>query len=102
MVALYMSQKSPHKEHEEVELILESYADSLHDLNLKIRGLLGQISDTREFIQTAMDEARNRIIRMSLTMEICMLGVSIGAVISGVFGNFYLRKSSILEDLIYQ
>jgi len=47
-----------------------------------------QISDTREFINTHLDEARNRIMRMSLVMEMCMLGVSTGAVISGIFGKF--------------
>ena len=37
--------------------------------------MLAQIDETKEFINTQLNEARNRIIRMSLNIEMCMLGM---------------------------
>jgi hypothetical protein len=36
------------------------------------------------------DESRNRIMRMSLVMEMGMLGVGVGGVLAGIFGNLML------------
>jgi hypothetical protein len=46
-----------------------------------------QITDTREFMNTHLDETRNRIMRMSLLMDMCVLGVATGAVVASIFGN---------------
>lgn len=43
MVDLFLSQPAQSQEHEEVELILEGYKDGLHDLHLRINGLLVQV-----------------------------------------------------------
>ena len=47
---------------------------------------LSQIDETKEFINTQLNEARNRIIRLSLNIEMCMLGLTFGACFGSIFG----------------
>jgi hypothetical protein len=46
-----------------------------------------QISDHRRFNMTRLDENRNQIMNITLIMEVCMLGIGTGTLISGIFGN---------------
>jgi len=36
---------------------------------------------------TRLDENRNQIMNITLIMEVCMLGIGTGTLISGIFGN---------------
>ena len=44
------------------------------------------VEETNQFINTHLDTVRNRMIRMSLFMEMGTLSLASGAVIAGVFG----------------
>ena len=78
------------------------------EITLANQTMLAQIDETKEFINTQLNEARNRIIRMSLNIEMCMLGLTFGACFASVFGMnlrsgledhplaFYLTVSSII------
>ena len=44
------------------------------------------VEETNQFINTHLDTVRNRILRMSLFMEMGTLSLASGAVIAGVFG----------------
>ena len=44
------------------------------------------VEETNQFIHTHLDTVRNRMIRMSLFMEMGTLSLATGAVIAGIFG----------------
>merc|ERR1712135_240026 len=44
------------------------------------------VEETNQFIHTHLDTVRNRMIRMSLFMEMGTLSLASGAVVAGVFG----------------
>jgi len=48
---------------------------------------------------TRLDENRNRIMHITLIMEMCMLGVGVGAVIAGIFGKY---QKLFLEQTVLQ
>jgi len=95
MSSLYLSEKRDISEHEEVELLLEGYRLDLQEIQLANQTMLGRIDETKEFINTQLNESRNRIIRMSLNIEMCMLGLTFGACFASIFG---MNLKSGLED----
>jgi len=95
MSNLYLSEKRCESEHEEVELLLEGYRCDLEEIQLVVTTMLAQIDETKEYINTQLTEARNRIIRLSLNIELCMLGLTFGACFGSVFG---MNLTSGLED----
>ncbi len=71
---------------EELELILEAYNADLKEVELELAAMKEQIEDTNDFIKMHLDTTRNRIIKLSLFMEMGTLSVGAGALLAGVFG----------------
>lgn len=87
LIGLYLTQKRAKiSEHEEVELLLESYLSDLEDIHSNIRKIKDRIEDTHHFIGAHLDTARNKMIQMSLFMEMGTLSLGSGALIAGIFG----------------
>jgi len=87
MIGLYLTKKRTKiSEHEEVELLLESYLADLDDIHSSVRRIKYRIEDTNQFIAAHLDTARNKMIRMSLFMEMGTLSLGSGALIAGIFG----------------
>eukprot|EP00088_Acartia_fossae_P025069 TRINITY_DN25935_c0_g1_i1.p1 TRINITY_DN25935_c0_g1~~TRINITY_DN25935_c0_g1_i1.p1 ORF type:complete len:451 (+),score=50.32 TRINITY_DN25935_c0_g1_i1:123-1475(+) len=87
MVGLYLThRRTKTSEHEEVELLLESYLADLDDIQSSIKRIKERIEDTNHFIAAHLDTARNKMIRMSLFMEMGTLSIGSGALIAGIFG----------------
>lgn len=92
---LYLGENIVSSEHEEVELILEGYLLDIQEIQFSSQAMLLQLDDTKEYITTQVNESRNRIIRMSLSIEMCMLGLTFGACFASLFG---MNLKSGLED----
>lgn len=71
---------------EKVQLLVEGYKLDLQDIQLSIASMLSHIDEAKENINKLMAEARNRIIRLSLNIELSMLGLGFGAFLGSVFG----------------
>jgi len=85
--SLYLTStcRAPH-DHSEVELLVEAYFHDLVDILCDIRSMKDMVEETNQFIHTHLDTVRNRMIRMSLFMEMGTLSLASGAVVAGVFG----------------
>ena len=90
MVSLYLTRKKQGRMEEggqeEVELLLNSYAADLDDIDTEVKILIDVIEDTDQFISAHMDSVRNEIIKMSLFTEVGGVIMGFGAVVSGIFG----------------
>jgi len=87
LVQLYLT--SPEREvtdHTELELIFESYYADFEEIVAEIKTVKDTIEDTNQFISAHLDSVRNKMLRMSLMMEMGALALGSGAVVGGVFG----------------
>ena len=73
-------------DHQELELLLESYFADLEEIEAEIKTFKEMIEDTNQFISAHLDSVRNKMIRMSLFMEMGALALGSGAVVGGIFG----------------
>jgi len=87
LVGLYLSRPSREiHDHEELELLFEAYFADFEEIEAEIRAVKEMIEDTNQYISTHLDTVRNKMIRMSLFMEMGALALGSGAVVGGVFG----------------
>eukprot|EP00096_Caligus_rogercresseyi_P007378 TRINITY_DN25223_c0_g1_i1.p1 TRINITY_DN25223_c0_g1~~TRINITY_DN25223_c0_g1_i1.p1 ORF type:complete len:433 (-),score=112.91 TRINITY_DN25223_c0_g1_i1:296-1594(-) len=86
MEALYLSNKTKPGCHEEVELLLEAYDADLRELESRVNSMKTMIEETNDFINTHLNTLRNKIMRMSLFMEIGTLSAGSGALVGGILG----------------
>eukprot|EP00698_Gefionella_okellyi_P002212 TRINITY_DN12032_c0_g1_i1.p1 TRINITY_DN12032_c0_g1~~TRINITY_DN12032_c0_g1_i1.p1 ORF type:complete len:461 (-),score=100.09 TRINITY_DN12032_c0_g1_i1:34-1416(-) len=92
MAALFLTKRSltgvsrPVAEHEEAELLLESYARQLDDASGKVLQMKQEITNSKEIVALDMDRNRNRIIRLNLFMTMSSLSLSTIGVTAGIFG----------------
>ena len=89
MLSLYLTSKQGRVDvggPDEVELLLNSYAADLDDIDTEVKILIDVIEDTDQFISAHMDSVRNEIIKMSLFTEVGGVIMGFGAVVSGIFG----------------
>ena len=66
--------------------MLESYFADLEEIEAEIKTFKEMIEDTNQFISAHLDSVRNKMIRMSLFMEMGALALGSGAVVGGIFG----------------
>ena len=74
-------------------MLLESYFADLEEIEAEIKTFKEMIEDTNQFISAHLDSVRNKMIRMSLFMEMGALALGSGAVVGGIFG----RAAKILQ-----
>ena len=68
-------------------MLLESYFADLEEIEAEIKTFKEMIEDTNQFISAHLDSVRNKMIRMSLFMEMGALALGSGAVVGGIFGR---------------
>ena len=82
MVGLYLTKPQRNvNDHEELELLLESYFADFEEIEAEIKTFKEMIEDTNQFISAHLDSVRNKMIRLSLFME--MGALALGNVWSG-------------------
>jgi len=87
LVGLYLSRpRKDINDHEELELLFEAYFADFEEIEAEIKTVKEMIEDTNQFISAHMDSVRNKMIRMSLFMEMGALAMGSGAVVGGIFG----------------
>ena len=73
-------------DHEEVEFLLEAYLADIQECLNKGKGMIEQIEDSMDVIEIHLNMQRNKIINLSLLMEMMGVTAGIGAVIGGIMG----------------
>merc|ERR1712223_1697989 len=79
-------EKSDETDHEEVELLLEAYAADLNHISSEANRMKVALDDTDDFVNTHLSTMRNKIIRMSLFMEMGMFSIAVPALLAGIGG----------------
>lgn len=93
MLQMFLSQKNmrfgqlpPSKQHEDLELLLESYLRELIHLNSSAFTLRKKIQTSQDLVNVALDNYRNRMMHTNVQMAISSVCLSIGTVGVGIFG----------------
>lgn len=73
-------------EHEEVELILETYLRKVDELENEVEQNVQSISLTEEHIQIRLDSIRNSMMKLELLGSLCTFGVTSAALGASLFG----------------
>ena len=74
------------EEEELVETLIEVYNSRLDSLNDRIEELATNIETTQGTLELQLDNERNRIARLELTLNMAGLCVGVSAMVSGFFG----------------
>ena len=92
MAACYLTfrheqgEPAPPDEHMQVELIMETYRTRMEDLLDRIAEVFRQIESTRTVFALSLDNTRNRIARMDLSLTMGAVSLSFSMAIAGFFG----------------
>ncbi|KAI5477158.1 hypothetical protein MNV49_006814 [Pseudohyphozyma bogoriensis] len=102
LAAMYLTAKAegkprdPH-DHEEIELLLESFSKQCEEIVSEIESLNANVRHTEDIIELILDSNRNSLLGMDLKVSICTLGLTSGALVAGLFGML----TSTLETTPY-
>lgn len=101
LAAMYLTEKSLGSEraddnHEEVELLLESYHKVADEIVQVSSNLVSAIRNTEEIVRAILDSNRNSLMLLDLKFSIGTLGISAGMFIAALYGMNL--KNFIEED----
>lgn len=78
-------------DHDEAEVLLETYLQTVDDLTSKAELLNQAIDDTENLIEIHLDTIQNRMLLVDLRITICNSGISFATMVTSLFGmNFPL------------
>ena len=93
MVNMYLTEKNVYPkhirspvEHEEIEILAESYLQVVDHLTNRAKLLDNAIDDTEDLVTIRLDTIRNRILFVELTLNIISLAFGAGSLVAGIFG----------------
>lgn len=72
--------------HQEVEMMFENYLMQLEWADTEIREVQHAIRNTEDTVEIQLDLLRNRILRFELVLNIVTSVVSVGCLVTGLFG----------------
>ena len=64
-------------------MLLEAYAADLNHISSEANRMKVALDDTDDFVNTHLSTMRNKIIRMSLFMEMGMFSIAVPALLAG-------------------
>ncbi|CAM9255219.1 unnamed protein product [Pylaiella littoralis] len=74
------------EDHEEVELLLEAYLQDINSIYNVLELLQGRARSTEALVMVKLDIARNRILTAGLIFSMASTCLTLGALVSGIFG----------------
>ncbi|KAJ1976849.1 magnesium ion transporter [Dimargaris verticillata] len=91
LAAMYLTAKKGEQprnihDHEEVELLLETYLKQVEEIANVISALSTNMRSTEDIVNIMLDSQRNDLMLLDLQVNIGMLGLTAGALIAGLFG----------------
>ena len=73
-------------DHEECELLLESFDKQVEELVSEVETLSANVSATEAIVELILDSNRNELLALDLKVSIGTLGLTSGALVAGLFG----------------
>ncbi|KAJ9663121.1 magnesium ion transporter [Coniosporium apollinis] len=91
LAAMYLTEKAAGKErteeeHEEVELLLESYHKVADEIVQAAENLVSSIRNTEEIVKAILDANRNSLMLLDLKFSIGTLGLGAGTFVAALYG----------------
>ena len=74
------------EDHQEIEVLLESYLHKIEELQNEVKGLTHNILSTEQLIQIHLDTTRNQIMRLELLLSMGTFSMAAGAFGASIFG----------------
>ncbi|XP_050377263.1 magnesium transporter MRS2-4 [Argentina anserina] len=71
---------------EDLEMLLEAYFMQLDGTRNKILSVREYIDDTEDYVNIQLDNQRNELIQLQLTLTIASFAIAVETLISGIFG----------------
>ncbi|KAK9286775.1 hypothetical protein L1049_015180 [Liquidambar formosana] len=71
---------------EDLEMLLEAYFMQLDGTRNKILSVREYIDDTEDYVNIQLDNQRNELIQLQLTLTIASFAISVETLIAGLFG----------------
>ena len=84
-------------QHEEVELLFESYLNALSSLQAALETVEYSIDSSERFVAQRLSSQRNGLLRLDVTFTVITAAISLCSFITGVFG---MNLSSGVEELV--
>ena len=82
-------------DHDEVELLLESFASDLQNLALDVSKMRASLEDTDDFVNIHLSTKRNEIIRLSYQYEADEMGLQTGRANNSIVLSWLFVKKII-------
>lgn len=103
LAAMYLTEKAEGKEreednHEEIELLLESYDKVADEIVQVSSNLVSSIKNTEEIIRAILDSNRNSLMLLDLKFSILTLGTTVGMFIAALYG---MNLENFIEESHY-
>lgn len=100
LAAMYLTAKKAGKprdssDHEEVELLLESYLKQTEEIASTASSLISNMRSTEEIVQIILDVSRNSLMWFDIRLTIITLSASIVSVYGALFG---MNLKNYFED----
>ena len=73
-------------DHEEVELLLEAFEADLNYISIELNKMKADVDDMENFVNIHLSSTRNRIIQLTLFLDMATVSIGIGAVFAGICG----------------
>jgi magnesium transporter len=91
LASMYLTEKAEGKEredenHEEVELLLESYHKVANEIVQVSSNLVSAIRNTEEIVRAILDANRNSLMLLDLKFSIGTLGITAGMFVAALYG----------------
>ncbi|GAA6054356.1 hypothetical protein JCM3770_003333 [Rhodotorula araucariae] len=88
---MYLTAKAQGKprapnDHEEVELLLESFSKQCEEVVSEVETLAANVRHTEDIVELILDANRNSLLGLDLRVSIMTLGLTAGAMIAALFG----------------
>jgi len=103
LAAMYLTEKAEGREreednHEEVELLLESYHKVADEIVQVSSNLVSNIRNTEEIVRAILDANRNSLMLLEIKFSIATLGISVGMFIAALYG---MNLENFIEESNY-
>ncbi|KAF2722262.1 cora-domain-containing protein [Polychaeton citri CBS 116435] len=103
LASMYLTEKAQGKQrqeenHEEVELLLESYHKVADEIVQVSSNLVSSIRNTEEIVKAILDANRNSLMMLELKFSIGTLGLGIGTFVAALYG---MNLKNFIEESDY-
>lgn len=103
LASMYLTEKKAGHEreeddHEEIELLLESYHKVTDEIVQVASNLVSAIRNTEEIVRAILDANRNSLMLLELKFSIGTLGISVGMFVAALYG---MNLENFIEETDY-